>query len=658
MTRIGSGRSAVATRTTGRERAYDLILNGDGYILAQDKGVPIWTEDSIPTELGQDAPMGERNVEMRTFHLGYGYGEHYVPGCYDYAVDADCSQPGMIVAAGLLTTITGVADGSNLVTDFFELGGNIYAIGGRYCRQINTTTDALVALGAAVTGKDFGASTVVTKAVEFDGAIFVGFSSSTPIWKFTGSAWSQAATVQAKYFAKDWLDVPGAVGWRLWRGYSTNSVDGVLTGSDPLTAANWGPATPFAIGDTSQALTGLVGMRHAVWACKADGLYGLDSSGRATNLLQAIAHLKSANNGVNPIAIDDYICLPHIMGLLEFNPRTAGSNLQSIQPGGDPGNTSPVYGRVTAQTYLAGWHYVAIYNGTDTYILKGRRPHEGEAIPPGWIGPKIWHPLVKIPAKTVNCMHVSGLTTPNRLWMGAGQDVAYITVSPINNPLSESGHTYAAAPSIYLSPIDFGARGIDKELMGFDIENSGFSSSTFAQLKLSIDAGAYTQWGLSATTASRTRLSRPATGSWRGYNTKMRLDITNASSASTPKVKGLIARAALRPQYEDVLSFSIILADAQKTADGRSSRVAADTALGTLKALRNSPPVVLTDYWKGDARSRNVVVEKAGPMRLIEQHEFAPPAWISEVTVRVIGNVGTYFNWDGQADWSGNYKWT
>ena len=657
MTQLATGRSRVAVGTMGRERTFDLVLHGNGYMLAKDKGVPVWTEESIPTELGAEAPIGERSEEMRTWHLGYGYSEHYVPGCYDYAVDADLSQPGMAVAAGLVTSITGVADGSNLVTDFFELGGNLYAIGGRYCRQINFTDDILVTLGAAVTGKDFGVSTIVSKAQEFDGSEFVAFTSATAIWKFTGSAWTQAATTQAKYWAKDWLDVSGAVGWRLWRGYGTNSVDGVLTGSDPLTAANWGPATAFTIGDTSQAITGMVGLRHGIWVAKADGLYGLDASGRSTNLLQAIAHLKSANNGVNPIAIDDFICLPHVMGLLEFNPRASRENLQSIQPGGDPGNTSPVYGRVTAQTYLAGWHYVALYNGTDTYILKGRRPKEGEALPPGWVGPKIWHPLVKIAGKTVNCLHVSGLSSPNRLWMGTGQDVAYITVSPTNNPLSETGHKYAAAPTIYLSPIDFRARGIDKEMMAFDIENSGFSSSTFAQLLLSLDGGAYTNFGLSATTAGRTRISRPNTGSWRGYNTKMRLNITNGASTSTPRVKGLVARAALRPQHEDILTFSLILADAQKTAEGSSGRVAADTAVTNLKNLRNAGPVTLTDYWRGRARSRNVIVERVAPLRVIEQEGYAPAAWASEVTARVIGNVGTYFNWDGQSDWSGNFKW-
>ena len=654
-----TGQVPFVKRGPSRERRFDLILDGVGFIVAgADTANPAWIEDSFATELGGQHKPGEVQEEIKTNHLGYGYSEFYIPGCYDYAVNMDASHLGVIIMGPLITTITG-GFASN-VTDFFEIGGNLYAVGGRYCKSVDVSADTVAV------SKDFGASTTPTKAINFNGKVYVGFSSDTSIYSFTGATtttvWDNvdptgggATTVRARYWAKDYLD---SYGWRLWRGYigsNTTGVNGTGVSGDPLDDTAWGPATPLTVGDTSAAITGMTGTEQTIWVCKEDGLYSLDYTGRGTNVLKPMEQLASSNNGINPIIVGSQIILPHVLGLISYN--MVGGHIELLQPGTATASTSPVYGRTTAQVSLGHWHYLALYNGTDTYLLKGRRPTPLDPLPQGFAGPIIWHPIAKFASTTVNAMWITGLTTPNRLYLGVGTDVAYITISPTNNQLAETGHKYAASGNFYYSPVTFRADGTTKELMTFDVENEGLAASTYAQLQLSIDGGAYTQWGLSLATAGRTRLPLPNTGSWRGYRTKMRLDLTNADTTTTPKIKAVVPRAALRPSIQDLVTTKLYCVDSLKLRDGSTNRDSGRTLLDKLKELRDTGPKTVVDYWNGKVRSRTAIVERVTET-IIEQLGDDPAGFGAEVTIRFLKNLGTYFKWDGQSYWDGSHKWT
>lgn len=626
----------------GRERAYDIVLDSQGYLVSGASGAkPAWIVESVPAELGAPKEIGDRPERLESCHLGAGYGYHYVPACYSYALNMDGSQPGVVTMGPLVTRLT--LGGTASVSDIFEIGSKLYVLGGRYCKRIDTTDDSVETPDDGDDGKDFGAGAVASKAVEYEGNVYVGFSSDTAIQKFTGSAWdntdpdtSAATTVRAIYWAKDYLD---SYGWRLWAAYSTAYVkpckpSGAGT-NNPLKVADWA-ANPFTIGDTGQAVTGMAGTDSIVWIGKKDGLYTLDWTGRAPNVLQQVSQLLDVDNGRNLAVDGETVLVPHVMGLLSYD-RASGA-VQVLQPLAKTGNLSGVWGTVTAQAKLGPWHYVAVYNGTDSYICKGRFPDQGESLPPGWVGPMIWHPVAKVASARLDCMWVSGLTTPARLWFGytvsTTYDVGYIRISKTGNQLADSSLTFATSGSLYYSPLTFGTAGVPEELIGFDIENEGFSSSTYAQLFVSFDGGSYTQWGGNATTAGRTQLSLPS-GTWRGYRTAVRLDLTNASSASTPKVRALVARAAMRPAMQDLVTTQILCVDDMRLRNGDRERKSGQALLTLLNALRDAAPKTMIDYWTGSARSRTVLVENVSET-MIEQRGNDPAGYGVQLSFRVL----------------------
>lgn len=689
----------------GRDRKYDLILSGQGYIISGgDTEKPAWQVQPIPAELGSEQPPGDRPMRLATAHYGFGYGEYYVPGCYHHAKNMDASQPGVITLGPLVSTATfsTSAAGGNAIKGFFLANGEWYAIGGRFCKRLSVSgsTITVETPNDGSDGKDFGPGHVASAWVDWKGNKHIGFSSDHPIWQLSSNTWSQAdpdttatasindatnaspivittstahgrstgnivtissvggntaangtwaitvltattfsltgstgngaytsggtmsvaTTVKASAFAKDWID---GTDWRLWRVIrGTVTIDN--NSDDPLEADNWAPATPYSVGDSGAAVTGMTASGQTIWIAKADGLYAFDWTTRADNKLQAVQQLVNSNNGINLLAETGTVYFPHEMGLLEYD--QASGRTRSVQPAAATGYSLPngvtrgITGRVTAQVKLGAWHYAAVYNGTDSYILKGREPNEG--MPQGWVGPMIWHPIVEISSVQITAMAIQGDVTPARLWFGytSGTDyvVAFIRISKTGNHLAEASMTYAASGSIWFSPLDFGEPGSPKELLGFDIENEGFDSNTYAALFVSLDGGAFTQWGSNATTAGRTRLGLPSSGTWRGHQVRIRLDVTNASSTSTPKIKPVVARATIRPVIQDLVTCEILCMDDLRLRNGSRERQKGQELLTALNDLRDAAPKTCIDFWTGSSRSRTVIVERVAE-QMIEQ---------------------------------------
>ncbi len=626
-------------------RAYDVRLGSLGLVIAGGRsgreGKPInpaWSVDWETPELEGDPGLSEVPNRQETWHFGGGFGRSYVPGCYSYAENMDGSQPGCIIMGPLVTRKT--FGGSASCSDFFEVDGKLYALSGRYCKRIDPSDDTVKTPDSGADGIDFGASVTASKAKEYQGNIYVGFTSDTPIQQFTGSAWSNDdptpggsdTATRAKFFAKDYVE---EAGWRLWMVYGTASMVGA-SGS-PLDNANLG--TVYTIGDTGQAATGVVGTDGGIWIAKKDGLYLHDGTDRSHNVLESMGRIISVDNGRELMADGSVLYVPHVAGLLEYNRLSGG--IRSVQPFAYTGNISGIVGTPTAQTKLGPWHYVAIYDGTNAWILKGRYPMEGEGIPQGWVGPMIWHPIVKIATCRIDCMWLSGLTTPARLWFGytssTTYDVGYIRVSKTGNSLAESSMTYAASGSVYFSPQTFGVAGTNKELIGFDIENEGFDATTYAALFVSRDGGSYTQWGSSATTAGRTRLTLPS-GTWSGYNLRWRLDLTNASSSATPKITAVVGRASLRPTWKKRITMQILASDDMTLRDGSKLAAHKQTAaslLTTLEGYADDAPMTLQDWWTGSLRETTVLVGRPRE-QMIEQRGNDPASYGCELVCREV----------------------
>ena len=498
---------------SGIVHKYDLVLDTLPLTLVRDEGDrPMWQRESIPLEEGQQTSSSDRPHPFVTCHFGGGYARFNVQGCYDEALNVDCSIPGVVILGPKQTDLT--ISGSANVSDFFEIGGKLYVLAGRYCKRLDPSDDSVKTPNNGADGKDFGAGAVATKAVLFEGNAYIGFSSDTPIEEFSGSAWdnvdpdtSSATVVRAKYWGREYMD---EVGDRLWAAYSSVYVRGCATGDDPLKADDWSPATPHSIGDSGHAITGMVSADNRIYVAKTNGLYDFDSASRFANILKHVEQFTSSTNGVNTITDGRHIYYPHETGLIEYSRESRGA--RSVQPYGASGSTSR-YGRITAQTILGKWHYVALYDGTDTWIMKGRYPDDDESMPQGWMGPMIWHDVTKLASVQCDALKVCGLTTPARLYYGRGANAGYIKIAKTSNPLVElSGQAFAATGSLYLSPINFMSPGSIDDLVGFDIENEGFTASNYVNVYVSFDGGSCPDGGSGRVSGERDELDEPSGG--------------------------------------------------------------------------------------------------------------------------------------------------
>jgi len=170
------------------DSAYDVVLDGKGYMLARrdalGRGGRAFQEESVGSSIAQATPAELRygnqpaTIEMpavfRSTHLGYGDAEMRAEGRYRYSVNVDGRFQEAIIPGPKVTSLT-IAGTAN-VNGFFEQGGSLFCIAGRYSKKI--AGDYVVTLSA-----DFGSGKVATDCVVYNGVAYVGMGYTEAFWK-------------------------------------------------------------------------------------------------------------------------------------------------------------------------------------------------------------------------------------------------------------------------------------------------------------------------------------------------------------------------------------------------------------------------------------------------------------------------------------------
>jgi hypothetical protein len=217
-------------------------------------------------------------------------------------------------------------------------------------------------------------------------------------------------------------------------------------------------------------------------------------------------------------------------------------------------------------------------------------------------------------------MHISGLTSPPRLWFGVGTDVGYIRIPQTGSVLAEVANMrFGATGSLYFTPQQFRQPAAPKEVILYNVQNEGISAANSAQLFMSFDGGAYSAFGSPATAASLSRIPRPATGTWRGYNVVPRLDVANSTATLSPKYLPIVGRAAIRPENRTMVTTTLLCQDEVRRLDGSIERKTGKYLLDVLEAAKTSAPVMLKDWWTGSSRTRTVIVHSVQEMIVQQQ---------------------------------------
>ena len=606
--------------STGRERQYDFILDGIGYrCVKNERGVPIWGSQLVPRIASEAVQISEEERQQLSWHSGFGYSHALSPNTYWWANSCDLSRPRQLILGPLVTTFAA----SGTVSGFVELGTGLFSISGRYLEKVDTSADSVTIPDNIdyTLGFDAGSGATMSAVVPWDSLLTVFFSSDTVAYTYNGAvAPTQLTTnsIKGVYAASCWSQAANS--FVLGRSYTASgdpAITWIAQGLD-LDSTSW--VTAYDVGDDTKAITGVAGGQLMFWVAKGDGLYYVAAdSGRSVRVFSVPI---DSNNGKG-LFVDTagQVWYPSAFGLYRYNPFNG--SVADVTPGRGLGlGSCPIYGDRWSVVQYKGWYYCMVYNATDSYLMVGREREEGE---PG-IGPMIWHgALAKVSSALVQGLYIYGGTNPPRLYWGSGTNISYIKLpAKADNPLQSSSYRFAASGSVYFPAENMGTAAARWNLAGIIVECEGFTSTTYGDFYTMIDKSpSYVLLGR-LQSSGRVFIPLPS-GDWRFSNITLRLDITNAASATTPKIRAMTMLATRRVYTRKLIETTAWCSErvlghmGSPPVDEAGNALRGEELYNHIERLTIQGPVELKDWWTGNERTQRVLVQ---PLRevLVKYH--------------------------------------
>lgn len=584
----------------------DIVINGVPYTLdVNPKSNPpnqfAWEEEPVLNGTEPQPGPGLKHTRipgaayawlseqtLETFHMGMGDALDYEENTYHYAQNVDAGEPNAVVLGPLAATTTiGVAAAGDPV-GYFELGGRLYAIWSRYIRELGTLNDTVT----DTADKDFGSGVHVSDVKLFRNAAMIALGNATPMQsRATGAAagtyTAADSTVTADYFA-----VSEEFLYRADSDGSNTRVMSVPTASSPLTAGNWSSEIDIG-GDPGIAFTDLTTYGYQVLVGKRDGVYRTNRLGFAPNILDEFKSRPDASNARNIIKSFGNTYIPHMRGMFRYDGRGIQAVGLEKLSGHHHTNLSPVAGEYTATAEDGQWLYVALWNGTNTYILKYKELVIGDSIR------GVWHPFIYWAANKVTGMHVSGITTSPSIWASSTTNELisrWFTAADARTPLTDSTYTFAATGSLWLPRLYMGSEENNKYFTEIVLEGDNLSSTetlrfyyrVTVNFPWSATSPSYT--ALAAVTSSPTTQTVGASGRF----IEPRIDFARGTTTTeTPVLRRVKIRAVQVLDYIRHVTCRVLLPAENQYLEGGELLGAIDdntteTSYAVLRALENS----------------------------------------------------------------------
>lgn len=555
-----------------------------------------------------------------------GFGERFrVEGAnrYMFAFGVDASIGGMLQLGPAVSSVTpATTDSTNGGTHFFEMGGILFALMGRYCLY-------RVADGTWSVSKDFGSGKCaldVVVATPNSGSTtyaYVAMGDGEHIWRYDGSSatttWSQHASLDALCFA--------IVGRELWRGHDTNAASKVDLASDPWTAANWTSDNSFRIGDKTQRLVRMCPNAAGTLAFfKRDSIHVLDADGEDVPLYTGIKFTPSAENGryTTTTALWEnnlyttyngvFYAIGPAMELQPVGPEKQAAPFDSTFNGGIKGHVTAVCG--TPYGLYAG---VANDDSSASWLMKlGAYPNGATERLDVWHG-SLTQPFSSVIIMAMGISDIGAATNHRRMWMILSDgSLRYFTLPCVPNPDGCDSYGYPKSTdvdsaNIYFSETDFGFPEKTKHLHSLTIGGRVLSTSGAAGVG-NPRAVAYLRDEVSGVSASYGAQSpssdydtTPAKAQDYATDTTREgialavglRQTSNAGQFTCPIVTSVSLDYELRPKLQLVYEFYVIVEDRVQNRIGHRMDRAATTTRTLLKTARNtmgSMTVILPDH--------------------------------------------------------------
>ena len=366
----------------------------------------------------------------------------------------------------------------------------------------------------------------------------------------------------------------------------------------PLTAGNWSDTADYVIGKPGRNINSLAEMGRWLHVGKEEGLYASDTEGNQTNALDFVRNLIASTNCSDMIRWLGTLVVCHKTGIWQYTGVSARPfGIETLQNN----NSSIKGGRYTALATAGEWLYAAYLVGTTTYLLAVRPGHEDE---PSYV----WHHLYTFTSTTINTMHVSGLTTNPRLYLGITAStcsVAYIVLAQDGSPdPTDANVTFQAQTNNFdLPAVDWGAPGTLKRGHMVEIVTSqAIGTGGTVQVQGRWDGGTYANIGAAITTAGKAQRFWTAGTSDSGYRPQLRIQVDGHAS-NVLRVEKVSLYCAALPRKEPIITVVV------RCGDNLDRLRDAKTAYDDLEALENAGVYTVRDPDDPASGTFKVIVE-------------------------------------------------
>jgi hypothetical protein len=564
---------------------YDLVFDGHGLMLGRGSqngplvaSKPQDLDQVAPNEFGYSAmsPKRERTQPYEDLSLGMGLSRQreFIDRRYAYTLNADFSVSGQGVKGPLLGNVTpSTVDATNGITHFFEIGGVLHALNGRYVHKRTSDLDWNTAR------KDFGSGNAATDVVDFwsngEGIgeyAYIAMGDDYPIFRYDGDLWQQSVSATPVYAGALCI-----VGRDLYRSNETNYMSKVDTAADPFDEANWGNEFAFRVGDKTSAITRMtVTSEGTLLVFKTNGIYTLDADGQDRVLFPFLRFAPDADNGKAFGAWLNHVYVTFREGTFRIDPSFG---IEQIGPERMVENESPVKGRITAMAGHDTFNlYAGIYNpDTETsYLLKFG----------GWLADKdgtlkrieAWHGSITaaFAGKKILSLYQSTVGAPtghSRLYCGFSDGtVSWFTLPCTPNPYAcDEYHFSSADGELYLPTCHFLFASDEKNLRGISIQSTGLTDVDYIQPEYKVNqAAVYTAALRNAHTSP---LDRIDVEDVRGSLIDIKFVLKTATTNARIKMIGCGVHNSVRTRLILLYEFMVLAYDGLIRRDGGRLRM-------------------------------------------------------------------------------------
>jgi hypothetical protein len=377
--------------------------------------------------------------------------------------------------------------------------------------------------------------TGITDLVEFNGILYIAMGASTKYY-YTADCVTFTQTDLTDGYAVKFFVSPNAAGTAnvLWKTKTPNEISST---TDGRTVAGGGSqwTSPTYCGDTSNNITNIFRVNDLLMVGRTDNLYNVDYDGGVHALRDDLKQSRTTQNFKYVTEFQTAVYHSETTGVSEISSYNTYDSVSPLNTD-DIGKVGTCVGLTSDKDNL----YVAMDEGTNTIIYKGREIKRGDVL--RWE----WCPFIYLGANACGEIRVvQHSATDRRLWFGYGLYAGYCILS--DNPMADSNYKFCPSGWIRFSYYYGTNQYWDKLFQTIVTETHNCSANITVQPKYRVDTET-SMTNLTAAIATNGNVHTNLTTTLACKRIQFELDMTTNNSAISPEIKYFEARGCERPE--------------------------------------------------------------------------------------------------------------